>query len=247
MSSKSFAGELLAWHARAGRHDLPWQRERTPYRVWVSEVMLQQTQVGTVIPYFERFIARFPDVRALADAPADEVLHLWSGLGYYARARNLQRAAQQVRDEHGGRVSGRFCKRRGAAGHRPLHRRGHPGAGLRPVASHTRWQCAPRAGARVRVAGPHRRQGAGSNPVAARRAAHATGRRGPLHAGHHGPGRDRVHARQPCVRAMSACTSLPGTCAGHGRRISRRHARRGRVPNAKCGCCWRVATTARCD
>ncbi len=64
--------------------------------------MLQQTQVATVIPYFERFIARFPDVRALADAPADEVLHLWSGLGYYARARNLQRAAQQIRDEHGG-------------------------------------------------------------------------------------------------------------------------------------------------
>jgi A/G-specific adenine glycosylase len=102
MSNDSFAIELLAWHARAGRHDLPWQRERTPYRVWVSEVMLQQTQVATVIPYFERFIARFPDVRALADAPADEVLHLWSGLGYYARARNLQRAAQQVRDLHAG-------------------------------------------------------------------------------------------------------------------------------------------------
>jgi A/G-specific adenine glycosylase len=102
MSSNSFAGGLLDWHARAGRHDLPWQRQRTPYRVWVSEVMLQQTQVGTVIPYFERFIARFPDVRALADAPVDEVLHLWSGLGYYARARNLQRAAQVIRDEHTG-------------------------------------------------------------------------------------------------------------------------------------------------
>jgi A/G-specific adenine glycosylase len=100
---ESFASELLAWHTHAGRHDLPWQRERTPYRVWVSEVMLQQTQVGTVIAYFERFIARFPDVRALADAPTDEVLHLWSGLGYYARARNLQRAAQQVRDVHDGK------------------------------------------------------------------------------------------------------------------------------------------------
>ena len=102
MITDSIAIELLDWHAGAGRHDLPWQRERTPYRVWVSEVMLQQTQVGTVIPYFERFIARFPDVRALAGAPTDEVLHLWSGLGYYARARNLQRAAQQVRDEYGG-------------------------------------------------------------------------------------------------------------------------------------------------
>jgi A/G-specific adenine glycosylase len=102
MSSNTFASELLAWHARAGRHDLPWQHQRTPYRVWVSEVMLQQTQVGTVIPYFERFTARFPDVRVLADAPVDEVLHLWSGLGYYARARNLQRAAQVIRDEHAG-------------------------------------------------------------------------------------------------------------------------------------------------
>jgi A/G-specific adenine glycosylase len=96
------AARLLAWHARAGRHDLPWQRERTAYRVWVSEVMLQQTQVSTVIPYFERFMQRFPEVRALADAPEDEVLHLWTGLGYYARARNLQRAARVVRDDFGG-------------------------------------------------------------------------------------------------------------------------------------------------
>jgi A/G-specific adenine glycosylase len=96
------APALLAWHDAAGRHDLPWQRERTPYRVWVSEVMLQQTQVSTVIPFFERFVLRFPDVRALADAPVDAVLHLWTGLGYYARARNLHRAAQQVRDVHAG-------------------------------------------------------------------------------------------------------------------------------------------------
>jgi A/G-specific adenine glycosylase len=101
-SPEPIAPALLAWHDRAGRHDLPWQRERTPYRVWVSEVMLQQTQVAAVIPYFERFMTRFADVRALADAPLDEVLHLWSGLGYYARARNLQRAAQQVRDVHAG-------------------------------------------------------------------------------------------------------------------------------------------------
>ncbi len=98
----SIAEALLAWHDVAGRHDLPWQADRTPYRVWISEVMLQQTQVATVIPYFERFMQRFPDVRALADAPMDEVLHLWTGLGYYARARNLQRAAQRVRDAHGG-------------------------------------------------------------------------------------------------------------------------------------------------
>ncbi|MET0280820.1 MAG: A/G-specific adenine glycosylase [Steroidobacteraceae bacterium] len=96
------APQLLDWHDRAGRHDLPWQAERTAYRVWVSEVMLQQTQVAAVIPYFQRFMARFPDLQSLAAAPIDEVLHHWQGLGYYARARNLQRAAQHVRDQHGG-------------------------------------------------------------------------------------------------------------------------------------------------
>lgn len=101
-SADPIAPALLAWHDRHGRHDLPWQKDRTPYRVWVSEVMLQQTQVAAVIPYFERFMTRFPDVIALADAPTDAVLHLWSGLGYYARARNLQRAAQRIRDEHRG-------------------------------------------------------------------------------------------------------------------------------------------------
>ena len=104
----SLAEALLAWYDRHGRHDLPWQRDRSPYRVWVSEVMLQQTQVATVVAYFERFMARFPDVRALADAPLDEVLHLWSGLGYYARARNLHRAAAAIRDEHGGRFPRAF-------------------------------------------------------------------------------------------------------------------------------------------
>jgi A/G-specific adenine glycosylase len=102
--SGRLAAPLLAWHAIHGRHDLPWQRERTPYRVWVSEIMLQQTQVATVIGYYERFIARFPDLAALAAAPADEVLHLWSGLGYYSRARNLQRAAQIVVSDLGGEL-----------------------------------------------------------------------------------------------------------------------------------------------
>jgi len=103
------ATALLDWHARAGRHDLPWQHPRTPYRVWVSEIMLQQTQVATVIPYYRRFLERFPDVRALAAAPVDEVLHLWSGLGYYARARNLHRAATRVREEHGSELPASFA------------------------------------------------------------------------------------------------------------------------------------------
>ncbi len=100
---------LIEWHGRCGRHDLPWQLDRNPYRVWVSEIMLQQTQVSTVIPYYERFMQRFPDVGALADAPLDEVLHLWSGLGYYARARNLHRAAIEIRDAHAGRFPESFA------------------------------------------------------------------------------------------------------------------------------------------
>ena len=97
-----FAERLLRWFDRHGRTQLPWQRDPTPYRVWVSEVMLQQTQVATVIPYFETFMARFATLQALAAAPQDEVLHLWTGLGYYARARNLQAAARQILERHGG-------------------------------------------------------------------------------------------------------------------------------------------------
>jgi A/G-specific adenine glycosylase len=97
-----FAAELLGWFERHGRKGLPWQQNPTAYRVWVSEVMLQQTQVATVIPYFERFMERFPTVQALASAPLDEVLHLWTGLGYYARARNLHACAQVLVARHGG-------------------------------------------------------------------------------------------------------------------------------------------------
>jgi len=100
--SPGFAARLLAWHRRHGRHDLPWQRTRDAYRIWVAEIMLQQTQVAAVIPYYQRFLERFPDVATLAGAPQDEVLRLWSGLGYYSRARNLQRAAQLVQERHGG-------------------------------------------------------------------------------------------------------------------------------------------------
>lgn len=103
-----FAARLLAWHERRGRKDLPWQRDLTPYRVWISEIMLQQTQVQTVVPYYERFLQRFPDLVALADAPLDDVLHLWSGLGYYARARNLHLAAQKIRSQHGGKFPDEF-------------------------------------------------------------------------------------------------------------------------------------------
>lgn len=100
--NETFAQRVLAWFDRHGRKDLPWQQDPTPYRVWVSEIMLQQTQVATVIPYFTRFMQRFPDVIALANAPEDDVLHHWSGLGYYARARNLHAAAKLIRDAFNG-------------------------------------------------------------------------------------------------------------------------------------------------
>lgn len=99
----SFTAPLVAWQKLSGRHDLPWQNTRDPYRIWLSEIMLQQTQVGTVIPYYARFLARFPDVMALAAAPVDTVLAHWAGLGYYARARNLHRCAQQVAAVYAGK------------------------------------------------------------------------------------------------------------------------------------------------
>jgi A/G-specific adenine glycosylase len=99
---RRFAPALIAWHKRHGRHDLPWQGSGDPYAVWLSEIMLQQTQVAAVIPYYRRFLERFPTVAALAAADEDDVLALWSGLGYYSRARNLHRAARCVVDEHRG-------------------------------------------------------------------------------------------------------------------------------------------------
>jgi A/G-specific adenine glycosylase len=97
------ASLLLTW-VRADRRDLPWRRRRDPYAVWISEVMLQQTQVTTVVPYFERWMARFPDISSLAAATPDDVLRLWAGLGYYARARNLHRMAQEIVARHGGTI-----------------------------------------------------------------------------------------------------------------------------------------------
>ena len=99
---RPFASRLVAWQREHGRHDLPWQRTRDPYRVWLSEIMLQQTQVAIALPYYERFVTAFPDVRTLAAAPLDEVLRHWSGLGYYRRAHHLHAAAKAVVERHGG-------------------------------------------------------------------------------------------------------------------------------------------------
>jgi A/G-specific adenine glycosylase len=102
-AARGFAARLIRWHKRHGRHDLPWQNTTDPYRVWLSEIMLQQTQVATVIPYYLRFLERFPQLADLAAAPVGEVMALWSGLGYYARARNLHACAQAVMAQHGGK------------------------------------------------------------------------------------------------------------------------------------------------
>ncbi len=103
-TKQAFADALLHWFDQHGRSHLPWQHNRTPYRVWVSEIMLQQTQVMTVIPFYKRFMAAMPTVRDLAEAPEDTVLHLWTGLGYYARARNLHRSAKTICADYGGRL-----------------------------------------------------------------------------------------------------------------------------------------------
>jgi len=104
-----FSEALLDWFKHSGRHDLPWQHPREAYRVWLSEIMLQQTQVQTVIPYFERFITEFPTITTLANATQDEVLHLWTGLGYYARGRNLHKAAQIIVELHKGTFPGNYA------------------------------------------------------------------------------------------------------------------------------------------
>lgn len=101
-TTPAFSARIINWYDLHGRKQLPWQQNKTPYKVWISEIMLQQTQVATVIPYFEKFMLRFPTIEALAGADQDEVLHHWTGLGYYARARNLHKAAQQVVDLHQG-------------------------------------------------------------------------------------------------------------------------------------------------
>ena len=102
--AENFARQVIDWATKYGRHDLPWQHDRTRYRVWISEIMLQQTQVATVIPYYQRFMQSFPDISTLADASIDAVLDHWSGLGYYARGRNLHRAAREVVDNHAGEM-----------------------------------------------------------------------------------------------------------------------------------------------
>ena len=134
-----FARTLLAWFAVRQR-SLPWRDTRTPYRVWVSETMLQQTQVATVIPYFERWLARFPTVETLAAAPLGDVLKAWEGLGYYRRARLLHGGAKQVVTQHGGALPKRYDELLKLPGVGPLHGGGGRFAGVRRAGLGSRWQ-----------------------------------------------------------------------------------------------------------
>jgi A/G-specific adenine glycosylase len=108
VAKPSFSRRVLHWYDQYGRHDLPWQQQRSPYRVWIAEIMLQQTQVTTVIPYYLRFVEAFPDLSSLAAAPLDRVLEQWSGLGYYSRARNLHKASRIIVSDHGGEFPNSF-------------------------------------------------------------------------------------------------------------------------------------------
>src|SRR5579864_8473462 len=110
LSALPFHKLILSWFDKHGRKHLPWQKNKTPYRVWVSEIMLQQTQVNTVIPFFTRFMKKFPDIHSLATAHEDEVLHLWTGLGYYSRARNLHRSAQLIHKKFSGQFPASLSK-----------------------------------------------------------------------------------------------------------------------------------------
>ena len=164
---KSFRARMLAWF-RTHQRDLPWRRSRDPYRIWVAEVMLQQTRIAAVMPFYQRFLARFPTVQSLARAHEAEVLKLWSGLGYYSRARNLHRAAKLIVTQHNGKFPRDTRRRARTPGHRHLHRRSSLEHRLRCAAGRTRWQRSPR---------PRAHQGHSRRPSRSEKLARPHGRR----------------------------------------------------------------------
>ena len=221
-----FASRVVAWQKLHGRHDLPWQNTRDPYRVWLSEVMLQQTQVATVIDYFHRFVARFPDVRALAAAPLDEVMGLWSGLGYYSRARNLHRCAMRGRGAMGRRLSARAEDLVTLARHRSLHRGGHRLAVFWRTRRHHGRQRA--AGADTGIwpstaiwRSRPTRTACGNRPQRAAAAHRAGADHAALYAGHDGSGRHRLPAAPAPVWRLSGAGRLRRACNRVRRRIFR--------------------------
>ena len=205
LTEAMFAEKLIAWFVQRGRHTLPWQQSPTPYRVWISEIMLQQTQVATVVGYFQRFMARFPAVQTLAAASLDEVLQLWSGLGYYARARNLHRCAEIICRDHDGvfpteidvlqRLPGIGRSTAGAILALALDQR-QAKTGIVPLPRHSR------------LAGPRARS---ATALGTGRPLHASGAGTRIHPGDHGLGGDRVYARPSRLPTMPVRDALPGT------------------------------------
>ena len=227
------ARRLAAGH---GRHALPWQNTRDPYRVWLSEIMLQQTQVATVLGYYERFIERFPDVRALAAASAGDVLALWSGLGYYGRARNLHRCAQAVVAEHGGAFPAHAAprsRRCPASAVRP-RRRSRPSASASASRSSTATSSACwRACSRSRPTSAEARAERALWDAAT--ALLPDARHRALHAGPDGPRRDALH------RPRAALPALPGAPSCAPRRAP---ARRSAIRSRRAGSCAADASTS---
>ena len=212
-----FRKKLLGWFTQFQR-DLPWRRTKDPYRIWLSEIMLQQTRVAAVIPYYERFLQHFPDVKAVAEAPEQEVLRHWAGLGYYSRARNLQKAARQIVAEHGSRFPDTPEKALRLSGIGRIHGSGN--------SEYRVWKKV--GGARRKRGQSDRSAGCYSRRLAIRfalaniagigRRFARTWRSRRLESGHDGVGRNDLHAAVSTVSAVSSGRILPGAEAR-----SRRH------------------------
>ena len=229
---------VVAWQRAHGRHDLPWQNTRDPYRIWLSEIMLQQTQVATVLPYYARFLAAFPDVaRARAARRSTRVLAQWSGLGYYRRAHHLHAAAQRGRRRARRRVSARRCdaRRRCPASAARPRRRSPRSRSARATRSSTATSSACSRAIAASKAGPARRR---SKPRCGRTRdalLPQTRHRG-LHAGLDGPRRDGLHALAPRVRRVSGRRRLRGAQRGPHRRAAAPRGRRKSCRSARCAC-----------
>ena len=229
--------DLLAWYDRH-RRNLPWRalpgETPDPYRVWLSEIMLQQTTVRAVAPYFARFPARWPNVQALAAAPLDDVLKLWAGLGYYARARNLHACAQAVVERHGGRFPRRRGRARRASRHRALYRGSDRGDCVRRAGRGGRRQCGARGGAAVRRRAANcRRQrprfGGSPSALVPRRA------RRRFRAGPDGPRRDASARRRSRPARSVHGWRLRRAPPRRSRDVSGQGAEEGRTPAARRG------------
>jgi A/G-specific adenine glycosylase len=209
----AFRGPLLRWF-RQHQRDLPWRRARTPYRVWISELMLQQTRADQALPYYERFLRRFPTVKALAEAPRAEVLKLWEGLGYYARARRAHETARHLARDCGGRFPSTLEGLRALPGVGP-----YTAAAVGSLAFGLDAAVVDGNVIRVlaRVLGPRRRRRAAGRAEAfpgVGRCAAAPGPGRPVQRGRHGAGRHGVYAPSPVLRHLPVARRLPGPRGG---------------------------------